>query len=206
MNLISNRGCPFFTCPENCFRPPLRTHTYTHTHVAAQICCSGGLHRGYSLYSLQIERIRCMYVCVRMCMCGCTFGWVKGEGKKQHEDKFEKKIFFLLEKNEKKNQCPLCECVRTEAEAATDRTVRAHARARTHTLHPDIHPCMNPFSSFFVCLLFKCLNVLTDLNAARESSHRQCPKAGEYQQKPVYCRNPHFVSVINWWETSSSFQ
>ena len=48
-------------------------------------------------------------------------------------------------------------------------------------------------------------HTLTDLNAARESTHRQSPEAREYQQKPIARRNPHFVPVINWWETSSRF-
>lgn len=156
MNLISNRGCPFFTCPENCFRPPLRTHTYTHTHVAAQICCSGGLHRGYSLYSLQIERIRCMYVCVRMCMCGCTFGWVKGEGKKQHEDKFEKKNFFLQEKNEKKISAHFVNVLgQRRKQQQTGPSVHTHVHALTHFTPTSIHAWIHSVLFLFVC----CLNV-----------------------------------------------
>lgn len=150
MNLISNRGCPFFTCPENCFRPPLRTHTYTHTHVAAQICCSGGLHRGYSLYSLQIERIRCMYVCVRMCMCGCTFGWVKGEGKKQHEDKFEKKNFFAGEKRKKKSVPTLWMC--QDRGGSSNRQDRPCTRTCTHSHTSPRHPSMHESIQFFFCL------------------------------------------------------
>lgn len=93
---------------------------------------------------------------VSECACaGARLGELRVRGKNNMRINLKKNFFFAGEKR-KKNQCPLCECVRTEAEAATDRTVRAHARARTHTLHPDIHPCMNPFSSFlFVC----CLNV-----------------------------------------------